>query len=160
MSTGLIRHHITGDLHVVTFSCFRHRPVLGTPHARDTVLHLLEQFRSSYKFDVIGYIVMPDHVHLLLSEPETKPLSTAIQVLKQTFSRTRQEAEVWETRYYDFNVYTETRRIEKLRYIHRNPVTRSLVAKPDQWSWNSFRHYAEHHPTPVKIASSIQGTPS
>ncbi len=156
MSTGLIRRHATGHLHFLTFSCFRHRPILGTPAARDTFIHLLEQFRSSYKFDIIGYVVIPDHVHLLLSEPEAKPLSTAIQVLKQTFSRTSPEPEFWEARYYDFNIYTEAKRVEKLRYIHRNPVTRGLVALPEQWSWSSFRHYAEHHPTPVKIATSIQ----
>ena len=58
MSTGLIRCHTTGHLHFLTFSCFRHRPILGTPHARDTFLHLLEQLRSTYNFDVIRYVVM------------------------------------------------------------------------------------------------------
>jgi putative transposase len=45
-------------------------------------------------------------------------------------------------RYYDFNVRTERKRIEKLRYIHRNPVTRGLVASPEEWPWSSFRQYA------------------
>ncbi len=141
MSTGLIRLQDKGHDHFITFSCFRHRPILGTPQARDTFLQLLEQFRLSYKFNVIGYVVMPDHVHLLLSEPETKPLSTAIQVLKQTFSRTRTEPEVWESRYYDFNVYTAAKRTEKLTYMHLNPVRRGLVTDPAQWPWSSYHLY-------------------
>jgi hypothetical protein len=48
---------------------------------------------------------------------------------------------VWAARFYDFNVYTERKRVEKLRYIHRNPVERGLVAEADQWLWSSFRSY-------------------
>jgi len=48
---------------------------------------------------------------------------------------------VWQKRFYDFNVWTERKRIEKLRYMHRNPVKRGLVEQPDQWRWSSFRSY-------------------
>ena len=47
----------------------------------------------------------------------------------------------WQARYYDFNVWAERKRIEKLRYMHRNPVNRGLCAKPEEWPWSSFRHY-------------------
>ena len=46
-----------------------------------------------------------------------------------------------QARYYDFNVWTEGKRIEKLCYMHRNPVARGLVARPKDWPWSSFRHY-------------------
>jgi len=49
---------------------------------------------------------------------------------------------IWQPRFYDFNVWTEDKRIEKLRYVHRNPVTRGLVDEPEQWRWSSFRSYA------------------
>ena len=143
MSAGLIRLQNKGHLHFITFSCFRHRPILGSPEARDIFLHILQQTSPRYEFEVTGYVIMPDHVHLLLSEPEPKPLSSAIQVLKQTFSRTRSEPEVWETRYYDFNVYTAAKRDEKLSYMHLNPVRRGLVTDPAHWSWSSVRHYGE-----------------
>ena len=42
---------------------------------------------------------------------------------------------------YDFNVGSEKKRIEKLRYIHRNPVRRGLVQNPEDWEWSSYRHY-------------------
>jgi putative transposase len=154
MSLGLNRYQQTGDLHFITFSCVRHRQILGTPNARDKFLEILEQTRARHSFHILGYVVMPDHVHLLLSEPEERPLSIAIQVMKQRFSRTRTEEYVWEPRYYDFNVRTEAKRIEKLRYIHRNPVARGLVNEPAQWSWSSFRVYTHHEPGPVTVTRS------
>ena len=48
---------------------------------------------------------------------------------------------LWQARFYDFNVWTERKRIEKLRYMHRNPVKRGLVLEPEQWRWSSFRSY-------------------
>jgi putative transposase len=60
-------------------------------------------------------------------------------------------AHVWQRRFYDFNVLTERKRIEKLRSIHRNPVPRGLVKEPDQWQWSSFRSYTFREAGPVKI---------
>jgi putative transposase len=57
----------------------------------------------------------------------------------------------WQARFYDFNVWTEKKRIEKLRYIHRNPVARGLVASPEQWQWSSFRWYSSGEVGPVRI---------
>ena len=151
MPTGLRRHHQTGTPHFLTFSCFRHRPILGTSAARDTFLEILEQTREQYRFHVHGYVVMPDHVHLILSEPELKLLSVSMQVIKQRFSRTRAEEYVWESRYYDFNLFDQDTLTEKLRYIHRNPVRRGLVQNPEDWSWSSFRTYFLEEPGPVTI---------
>jgi putative transposase len=153
MSLGLNRYHQTGDLHFITFSCARKRNILGSPEARDRFTGILEQTREKYLFHINGYVVMPNHVHLLASEPETAPLSLAIQILKQRFSRTRIEDYVWEPRYYDFNVFSEAKRIEKLRYMHRNPVKAGLVEQPEDWPWSSFRAYANNEPHPVQIAT-------
>ena len=57
----------------------------------------------------------------------------------------------WQNRFYDFNVWTEKKRIEKLRYIHRNPIKRELVTLPEQWPWSSFRWYQSRERGPVKI---------
>jgi putative transposase len=57
----------------------------------------------------------------------------------------------WQRRFYDFVVYTEKKRVEKLRYMHRNPVQRGLVLKPEEWLWSSFRHYAYSEPGPVLV---------
>lgn len=99
---------------------------------------------------------MPEHVHLLLSEPQTSVLATALQALKQSVARTlalRAAEPFWQERYYDFNVRTERKRIEKLRYMHRNPVVRGLVRKPEEWQWSSFVHYATGKEGTVEIES-------
>jgi len=57
----------------------------------------------------------------------------------------------WQARFYDFNVWTEEKRIEKLRYIHRNPVKRGLVRSAEQWPWSSFRWYLSREEGPVKM---------
>ena len=83
MSTGLERFQQTGDLHFLTFSCARKRPILATSEAKDTFLRILEETRAKHNFHVLGYVVMPNHVHLLLTEPKEIKLSISIQVLKQ-----------------------------------------------------------------------------
>ncbi len=145
MPSKLRRYQQAGDLHFITFSCYRRKPKLGTPSARDLFERALEQTRRAYGLRVAGYVVMPEHVHLLVSESETASLATALQALKQSVSRTlalRHAEAFWQARYYDFNVWSEQKRIEKLRYIHRNPVVHGLVARPEDWPWSSFRHYA------------------
>jgi putative transposase len=49
---------------------------------------------------------------------------------------------IWQSRFNDFNVWTARKHVEKLRYMHRNPVKRGLVLEPGQWRWSSFRSYA------------------
>jgi putative transposase len=99
---------------------------------------------------------MPEHVHLLVTEPECGMLAQAMQSLKQGVARTlalRAEDSFWQARYYDFNVWSRGKFIEKLRYIHRNPVKHGLVAKPEDWEWSSFRHYLTGERGVVEIES-------
>ena len=87
MRNPLRRHYGRGDLHFVTFSCYRRRPLLGTRRARDRFVRILGEVRSRHAFRLIGYVVMPEHVHLLLSEPKKGSPSKVLQVLKQKVSR-------------------------------------------------------------------------
>jgi putative transposase len=156
MPWGLRRFHQSEQLHFVTFSCYGRQPKLASGRARSLLEWSLEQTRRSYGLCVLGYVVMPEHVHLLLTEPETKALSTALQALKQSVSRSlalRATEPFWQARYYDFNVWSEEKRTEKLRYMHRNPVVRDLVEKPEDWLWSSFRHYATGKEGNVEIDS-------
>jgi Transposase IS200 like len=83
---------------------------------------------------------MPEHVHLLIGEPERRTLADALKSLKQGVSRRLvEEAEhFWQKRYYDFNVRNREQFVEKLGYIHRNPVKRGLCACPEDWESSSF----------------------
>ena len=130
----LVRYQQCGCFHFVTFSCYRRQPLLGTATAYGVFERELEAVRVRYGFVVAGYVLMPEHVHLLVGEPRRSSLSIALQVLKQQTSRLlKQSGEVyfWQRRYYDFNVHNEEKRVEKLCYMHRNPVKRVLVEKPE-----------------------------
>ncbi len=98
---------------------------------------------------------MPEHVHLLLSEPKLHSLATTFSVLKGEVSKILKgtRPQFWQSRYYDFNVFTHPKWIEKLKYIHRNPVERGLVKKPEDWPWSSFNHWATGDAGRVEIES-------
>ena len=156
MPWSLKRFQQARCLHFITFSCQHRDPLLGTPESRDTFLEILERTRTWYDFFSTGYVVMPEHVHLLISEPQRTKLSIALQMLKQNTAHKLRPVEgvpFWEPRYYDFNVWSEAKRVEKLRYIHRNPVHRGLVERPEDWQWSSFSHYAIGVEGPVEIES-------
>jgi len=87
MRNPLRRYYGRGDLHFITFSCYRRLPLLGTARARNRFVRILEEVRLRHAFKLIGYVVMPEHVHLLLSEPEKGTPSKVLQVLKQKVSR-------------------------------------------------------------------------
>ncbi len=75
MPWGLKRYQQTRQLHFITFCCYHRAPLLGTEPARNTFVAVLERVRRWYGFYVVGYVVMPEHVHLLLSEPERGTLA-------------------------------------------------------------------------------------
>jgi putative transposase len=136
-----IRYQQTGEFHFLTFSCYRCQAYFSTAGAMERFEDALERVRRRYLFVVGGYVVMPEHVHLLVNEPKRALLSKAIQALKLSVSMRSRERPFWQAHYYDFNVPTHQKFVEKLRYIHRNPVRRGLVTNPEDWKWSSFRHY-------------------
>jgi putative transposase len=136
-----IRYQQTGEFHFLTFSCFHRQPYLFPVAAMELFEDALERVRLRYLFVVAGYVVMPEHVHLLVNEPARGLLSRSIQALKLSVSMRSRARPFWQAHYYDFNVSTHEKFVEKLRYIHRNPVVRGLVASPEDWKWSSFRHY-------------------
>lgn len=168
VTKGLHRHYGTRNLHFITCSCYRRQPHLGTARRRDVFLTLLEETRHKYRFVVHGYVLMPEHFHLLITEPEVGDPSVVMKVIKQRFTRQVKRTcrrtspaqgwlwdttavSVWQKRFYDFNVWSERKRIEKLRYMHRNPVKRGLVEQPEHWKWSSFRAYFYGEPGPVRV---------
>jgi len=155
MPWGLTRFHQSGESHFVTFCCYHRRRLLTTDESRRIFESALERVRRSYRLSVYGYVVMPEHVHLLLSEPPQDTLADALKSLKQVVSRRLiGDAEhFWQKRYYDFNIRNYPQFVEKLRYIHRNPVEGSLCERPEDGEWGSFRHYATGCEGRVEIES-------
>lgn len=82
MPQRLHRYYGAGYLHFITTSCYQRRPLLGSPQSRDLFLEVLERVRKCYQFVVVGYVVMPEHVHLLFSEPQRANPSVVMQTLE------------------------------------------------------------------------------
>ena len=87
MSPRLQRFYGAHHLHFITCSCYRRNSLFREAAKRDRFLEILEQVRKRYRFVVVGYVVMPEHIHLLISEPEVGTPSTVMQVVKQRSAR-------------------------------------------------------------------------
>ena len=87
MANSLHRFYGGRDLHFLTFSCYHRQPFFTDATRCDLFLKILERVRLRYRLVVLGYVVMPEHVHLLVSEPQRATLSTVIQALKLGFVR-------------------------------------------------------------------------
>ena len=183
MPRGLHRYHESGQSHFVTFSCYQRKPKFSDNRLYDLFPVRLEAMRRQFQMRIYGYVVMPEHVHLLVSEPEQGTLADAMHSLKLSFSKrarilTRAQVSVqpkdanlghqhqqalgpdepfWQKRYYDRNVRSVREFGIKLRYLHRNPVKRGLVREPGDWKWSSFRHYAFREMGVVEIESEWTG---
>ena len=160
MPSGLRRYHDTGHSHFVTFSCYQRRPLLEPSRACNVLLHALEEMRKKFDMRIYGFVFMPEHVHLLLGEPQKRTLADALHYLKLSTSKSLRSRAAqpalrsfWQARYYDLNIRNYRQFQEKLRYIHRNPVKRGLCAFPAGWKWSSFRHYALREKLVVEIES-------
>jgi putative transposase len=163
MPKNLKRYYGQGDLHFLTFSCFQRLALRGTVRARNVFVRALGEVRDKYGMAVVGYVVMPEHVHLLIGESKNGTPSSVVHSLKLRVSKRKRRGrrkqsssqralpfpggeralpQFWQKRFYDFNVYTAAKSREKLEYMHRNPVTRGLVKDPKDWVWSSYSSYS------------------
>lgn len=166
MPAGLKRLHHSGQSHFLTFSCYHRLPLLAELRMEEPFLVALEQVRRRFGMRVYGYVVMPEHVHLLVSEPEDNLLGKAMQLLKTKVAvearrRGRRPADgspLWQARYFDHNVRNDAGFVTQLRYIHCNPVKRGLCRTPEEWLWSSFRAWAFGEPGIVEVESEMLAT--
>jgi putative transposase len=161
MPKNLKRYYGLGHLHFITFSCHRRMALLGTVRGRNVFVRALDEVRRKYECGIVGYVVMPEHVHLLISEPKSSNPSTVVHSLKLRVSKRMRRRgrrisasqrsfafhgaatpRFWQPRFYDFNVWSAKKRQEQLEYMHRNPVTRGLVNDPKDWPWSSYSWYS------------------
>jgi len=169
MPWGLKRFHQSGQSHFVTFCCYHRRRLFITDATCRIFESALERVRCSYRLYIYGYVIMPEQVHLLLSEPQRNdtllnstecgplheggPLKPDVGLsedaggplkpdvgLSGSVHQIADPDHFWQKRYYDFNIRDYQQFVEKLRYIHRNPVKAGLCERPEDWQWSSFRH--------------------
>ena len=173
MPAHLRRINEPGHIHFWTISCHRR---LGFFHQDDMKRIVVSGFRElQVRFGIclVGYVVMPQHVHVLLfphARGCDKPtdISTLLRAFKQhvgfhgkaclrgyrrangclwsepltDWARGDEKGKpLWNTRGYDFNIDRHDTLIEKLDYCHKNPITRGLVERAEDWPWSSYRYY-------------------
>jgi putative transposase len=137
------RYERCGELHFVTFSCYDRLPYLAAPASRDLFLVSLETVRRAHRLAIQGYVVMPDHVHLLVgggggTTLEVAALAAAIGELQEAVAARLGKRPCWLGGFDDLKVHTDRQRTERLMYMHRNPVLRGIVGQPKDWRWSSF----------------------
>ncbi|HEV2177961.1 MAG TPA: transposase [Terriglobia bacterium] len=166
----LVRYYGQNDIHFITTSTYHRARLFDAELFRSLFAQTLGQVRDSLGFRLLGYVVMPEHFHLLLwPAPEADPsrilqslkVRTAMAIL-DTLRKSKAQPwcarmlerialpatvhspalhRVWQRRFYDTNIRSDAKVREKLNYMHGNPVKQRLVPSPEQWPWSSFRHY-------------------
>ncbi|MEK6643299.1 MAG: transposase [Planctomycetota bacterium] len=156
----------TGHAHELTFCCYQRLPLLSKDRTREWFIEALEFARSRWTFELWAYVIMPEHVHVLLYPTSTHyDISLILKSIKLSVSRKamhylKKNAPHWldklkvvwpdgriEHRFwqqgggYDRNIYSEKVAWASINYIHENPVRRGLVDSKTDWRWSSARWY-------------------
>ncbi|MBW2061335.1 MAG: transposase [Deltaproteobacteria bacterium] len=156
-----------GQAHYLTFSCYRRRKLLNDDIHKKIVIGVLSSQLTLQEGECFGFVVMPDHVHAIVCFPIINRISHFMKQWKQMSSRqiknnmkmhyTSYTSDfdvndpAWQRRYYDFNLYTEKKLVEKLKYMHENPVRGGLVDRPEDWQFSSAPFYLSGQSCGVKI---------
>ena len=163
--------NLPGQPHFLTFSTYQRSRFLDSPETRDIVLEILQKCLISHQACCVGFVIMPNHVHAIISGGEGFAISPFVQVWKKTSSYrikrffTRElgryaelcpeGSPIWQARFYDFNIETDQKLNEKLEYMHNNPVTAQLVESSTEWNWSSARYYGLGDLVGVTVTPSI-----
>ena len=157
----LKRYEGLGDIRYLTCSCYRRLPLFQNDKIKDAFTTYLGKSRDRLAFNLYAWVVMPEHLHILLKPAPRQDVSQVLRGIKAGFAKTTIErwreldapilgritdssgrARFWQTGGgYDRNVFTEKQLVQKIGYIHHNPVRRGLVDRPGDWLWSSERHY-------------------
>ncbi len=142
-----------GTARFITFSCYRRHKYLSDENSILILLDQLRKLRFDCAINILGYVIMPDHVHLVLYPTNVTKLGVLIGQLKgrsahaiigsrkDIYKRSNGQPAVWQRRCFDHNCRTPEIVIEKIQYCHNNPVKKGLVDTPDEWPWSSYGWY-------------------
>jgi len=176
----LLKFNDDSYAHFVTTRTYENQPYFKNEEFSNILLKEIGFYSEKYGFEVLGWVIMPDHVHLLLwwDKEENSALSiskimqgikagTAMRIigllkskglergggLERVLQATRKDCAVskshkrnlryrlWQPGFYDFNVHSEEKFLEKLNYMHNNPVKAGLVSSPCDYKWSSYKKY-------------------
>ena len=144
----------------VTFCCYRRQNLLTSDFRRQAFVEALDAIRSKYNLKIFGYVIMPNHVHLVIHPLDNTPLGRIIGEIKvksavtiiskeanklppscRTRKAGRERWAFWQARCYDHNCRTTEALLTRINYCHKNPVGAHLVDDPGEWRWSSYNWY-------------------
>jgi putative transposase len=147
--------HFNSDCSVrfVTFSCYRKIPFLANSDVCRLFISTLDSLRDKWHFKLLGYVLMPDHAHLVILPESETPLGSVIGVLKNRVSIKYKDRDtaMWNKRCFDHNCRDTDSVREKINYCHQNPVKAGLVLLASDWQWSSAGWYEGIHECPIRI---------
>ena len=155
------------SIHFVTFSCYKKRHFLDSDRAKKIVIGVLGSQLTKQNGKCIGFVIMPEHVHALIWFPDKGQISHFMKQFKQRtsvqikqfllkhfpnyISTIDSEDPAWQAKYYNFNIYNEKKMLEKLTYMHYNPVKIGLVENPCDWKYSSALFYDQGKSVGIKV---------
>jgi len=160
MKFKTLKHfNIPGHIHELTFSCFEKKNLLVSDQICHLFIESLENARGKHTFRLIAYVIMPDHVHLLISPlKEDYSIRRILSGIKLPFSMMMAKVNLkppgpfWQRGGgYDRNIVTRKALESSINYIHGNPVRKGLVDTPEKWKYSSAGYYAGLKVYPIKI---------
>lgn len=147
----------------MTFSCYRNLSSLNDRRAKEIVVEYLNFARDKHHFKIFGYVIMPNHIHLVMYPPEGMQLGLVIGEIKSRSARrwfgesavasSAGRRVFWQRRCYDHNCRSMSTVIEKINYCHTDPVRRGLVNEPGDWFWSSHNWYQGERTVPLEVDS-------
>jgi putative transposase len=157
-----LRHYDNlGTGRFVTFSCYRRLSSLNNPNAIEILIRHIDLARQKHQFKLFGYVIMPEHVHLVLFPPDEMKLGLVVREIKSrsakeyfkgmSIGRPDAQRVFWQSRCYDHNCRTFQSVVEKVKYCHQNPVRRGLVDHPGKWRWSSYNWYHGKENVPLRM---------
>jgi putative transposase len=177
----LFKSHEPNTIHYVTTVCFNRVAVFQKETACELFIEALARTREHCSFKLIGYVIVPDHAHLILN-PVNRDISVVMRRLKSTSARlildwlrvngyenslrklalTHAQAKshthaLWQKDFSSIDLYSARFIRQKLNYIHLNPVRAKLCSHPAEWKWSSYRAYLPHASREVPIEVDWRG---
>ena len=158
-----IRYNDPWHAHALTFSCFHRQPLLESDWVKDVFVASLQAARVRHQFDIWAYVVMPDHVHLVVwPRLESYSISSVLHSIKRpTAYRARKSGLDFGRRFwqagggYDRNLFKPRTVRKEIDYIHANPVRRGLCDEPKGWRYSSAGFWAGHSDVPLIMDDSL-----
>jgi putative transposase len=164
------RYNISGQVHFVTTRTYNSSPLFKDDICCKILLGVINRLRNELKFNLIGFVINYNHIHLLLklwvgsnsSEPEANEFASTLENISYIVRRIKgasareinkylkRRGNIWQKGFYDFNIYSEKKLIEKLNYIHNNPVKHGLTINLEDWKYSSWcNYYQDDNPTVI-----------